>query len=455
MDFNSQLFNLDIETFAKIIDAMYDEVLIYDGNYNIAYINQACSRHYCCSPKEMIGKNFFDFIEDKWWEPSVLPLVYKNKKPYAIKQTVYTGKELLTIAVPIFDQNNEIKYVVMNVRDEVKEKDIVNASEQIETFYSEKMNTPVFKSKIMTELMELIKKISTVNVNVILLGESGTGKTMYAQFLHSISDRKDKPFVSINCASIPQELLESELFGYAKGAFTGAKTQGKKGLFEIAHEGILFLDEITELSLSAQAKLLHVLQNGEFLPLGATVPVKVNVRIIAATNKNLKNLVNTGNFREDLYYRLNVVEIYIPPLRSRKNDILPLINFFLIEFNKKYNVTRYFSETALSILKNYKWQGNVRELKHVVERLVITSDTMIIDASMLPKTLFNIVDEIDDKLPSQIQSFDSAMNDFEEKLVKRAYAKNNTSRKLAKYFMITQTRANKLIRKHITNNTGF
>lgn len=455
MDFNSQLFNLDIETFAKIIDAMYDEVLIYDGNYNIAYINQACSRHYCCSPKEMIGKNFFDFIEDKWWEPSVLPLVYKNKKSYAIKQTVYTGKELLTIAVPIFDQNNEIKYVVMNVRDEVKEKDIVNASERIETFYSEKMNTPVFKSKIMTELMELIKKISTVNVNVILLGESGTGKTMYAQFLHSISDRKDKPFVSINCASIPQELLESELFGYAKGAFTGAKTQGKKGLFEIAHEGILFLDEITELSLSAQAKLLHVLQNGEFLPLGATVPVKVNVRIIAATNKNLKNLVNTGNFREDLYYRLNVVEIYIPPLRSRKNDILPLINFFLIEFNKKYNVTRYFSETALSILKNYKWQGNVRELKHVVERLVITSDTMIIDASMLPKTLFNIVDEIDDKLPSQIQSFDSAMNDFEEKLVKRAYAKNNTSRKLAKYFMITQTRANKLIRKHITNNTGF
>ncbi len=455
MDFNSQLFNLDIETFAKIIDAMYDEVLIYDGNYNIAYINQACSRHYCCSPKEMIGKNFFDFIEDKWWEPSVLPLVYKNKKSYAIKQTVYTGKELLTIAVPIFDQNNEIKYVVMNVRDEVKEKDIVNASERIETFYSEKMNTPVFKSKIMTELMELIKKISTVNVNVILLGESGTGKTMYAQFLHSISDRKDKPFVSINCASIPQELLESELFGYAKGAFTGAKTQGKKGLFEIAHEGILFLDEITELSLSAQAKLLHVLQNGEFLPLGATVPVKVNVRIIAATNKNLKNLVNTGNFREDLYYRLNVVEIYIPPLRSRKNDILPLINFFLIEFNKKYNVTRYFSETALSILKNYKWQGNVRELKHVVERLVITSDTMIIDASMLPKTLFNIVDEIDDKLPSQIQSFDSAMNDFEEKLVKRAYAQNNTSRKLAKYFMITQTRANKLIRKHITNNTSF
>lgn len=455
MDFNSQLFNLDIETFAKIIDAMYDEVLIYDGNYNIAYINQACSRHYCCSPKEMIGKNFFDFIEDKWWEPSVLPLVYKNKKSYAIKQTVYTGKELLTIAVPIFDQNNEIKYVVMNVRDEVKEKDIINASERIETFYSEKMNTPVFKSKIMTELMELIKKISTVNVNVILLGESGTGKTMYAQFLHSISDRKDKPFVSINCASIPQELLESELFGYAKGAFTGAKTQGKKGLFEIAHEGILFLDEITELSLSAQAKLLHVLQNGEFLPLGATVPVKVNVRIIAATNKNLKNLVNTGNFREDLYYRLNVVEIYIPPLRSRKNDILPLINFFLIEFNKKYNVTRYFSETALSILKNYKWQGNVRELKHVVERLVITSDTMIIDASMLPKTLFNIVDEIDDKLPSQIQSFDSAMNDFEEKLVKRAYAQNNTSRKLAKYFMITQTRANKLIRKHITNNTSF
>lgn len=400
----------------------------------------------------MIGKNFFDFMEEKWWEPSVLPLVYKNKKTYAIKQTVYTGKELLTIAVPIFDQNNNIKYVVMNVRDEVMEKDIVNASEQLPSYDSEKLNVPVFKSKKMTALMELIKKISTIDVNVILLGESGTGKTMYAQYLHSISSRKDKPFVSINCASIPHELLESELFGYEKGAFTGAKHQGKKGLFEIAHEGILFLDEITELSLSAQAKLLHVLQNGEFLPLGATSPVKVNVRIIAATNKILKNLVKMGTFREDLYYRLNVVEIYIPPLRSRRSDILPLIHFFLNEFNKKYNVTRNFAESALRVLLNYKWQGNVRELKHVVERLVVTTDTMIIEASMLPKNFFNIIDEVDYKLPDQITSFDSTMNEFEEKIIKKAYSQHNTSRKLAKHLMITQTRANKLIQKHIKNN---
>lgn len=451
MNFNSHFFNLDIETFAKIIDTMYDEVLIYDANYNIAYINQACSRHYCCSPKEMIGKSFFDFIEEKWWEPSVLPLVYKNKKTYAIKQTVYTGKELLTIAVPIFDKNNNIKYVVMNVRDVVMEKDIINAAEQLPVYESETLNIPVFKSKKMTALMELIKKISTIDVNVILLGESGTGKTMYAQYLHSISSRKDKPFVSINCASIPHDLLESELFGYAKGAFTGAKNQGKKGLFEVAHEGILFLDEITELSLSAQAKLLHVLQNGEFLPLGATNPIKVNVRIIAATNKILKNLVKMGTFREDLYYRLNVVEIYIPPLRTRRSDILPLIRFFLNEFNKKYNVTRDFAESALNVLLNYKWQGNVRELKHTVERLVITSDTMIIEASMLPKNFFNIIDETDDKLPSQILSFDSAINDFEEKIVKKAYQQYNTSRKLAKHLMITQTRANKLIQKHIKN----
>lgn len=449
MDFNMQLFNLDIETFTKLIDVMYDEVIIYDDNYNISYVNQACARHYCCTPNEMIGKNFFDFIEGKWWKPSVLPLVYKMKKSYAIRQSTYTGQNLLTIAVPIFDQNNEIKYVVMNVRDEVNEKDIVNISKQIPIYQDDGLNIPVFKSKKMTDLMKLIEKISTVDVNVLLLGESGTGKTMYAEYLHSISNRKDKPFVSINCASIPHELVESELFGYTKGAFTGAKTQGKKGLFEIAHDGILFLDEITELSLSAQAKLLQVLQNGEFLPLGATSPIKVNVRIIAATNKNLKNLVAMGNFREDLYYRLNVIEIYIPPLRSRKSDILPLIHFFLNEFNKKYNITRYFSETALSILVNYQWQGNVRELKHVVERLVITTDTMVIDASMLPKNFFNIIDEIDDELPTKITSFDGILDDFEEKIVKKAYAQHNTSRKLARYFTISQTRANKLIQKHI------
>ncbi len=443
------ILNMDIDSFLKTIALMYDELLVYDNKYNIIYINNACARHYSCTPEEMIGKTFWDFIDDKWWEPSVLPMVYEQKKAFAIRQKTYIGKELLTIATPIFDDNNEIAYVVMNVRDEVNEKDILNPQYISKNHALKAQERLIYKSKEMVQVIDMLAKISQASINTVFTGESGTGKTILANYLHSISDRMDKPFVSINCATIPSNLIESELFGYVKGAFTGADPQGKKGLFEIADQGILFLDEVTELSSSAQAKLLHVMQSGEFIPIGGTKTQKVNVRILAATNKVLKDLVALGSFREDLYYRLNVVEVHIAPLRLRKDDILPLIYHFLNEFNVKYSLNRSFTDEALKVLTSYKWPGNTRELKHIVERLVVTSDTIVIDVSMLPRNLFNISEEYNNYFTPSFEDYNQAMEEYERKLVQKAYENHNSSRKLADYFSVSQTKANRLIAKHI------
>ena len=247
---------MDYDTFFSVIDNMYDEVLVWDGNYTIVFINQACKRHYCFDPDFMIGKTFFDLVDERRWEPSILPIVYKEKKAFAIKQKTYTNTELLTIAVPLFDEHHEIKYVVMNVRDIVNKVDLYNPS-YITTTCSNKKLVPIAASAEMNDVIALVNKISQVDVTCIITGESGTGKTMIAKYMHSISPRKNNPFIHLNCASIPNELLESELFGYAKGAFTGANSSGKKGLLEIANTGTVFLDEISELSLSAQSKLLY------------------------------------------------------------------------------------------------------------------------------------------------------------------------------------------------------
>lgn len=440
-------YSIEDKELLKIIDTMYDEILIYDNNYTILYVNQACYRHYSCKAKNMIGKSFFDFIHKEWWNPSILPTVYKEKKSYAIKQRTYIGQELFTIAMPVLDENEEIKYVVMNVRDEVNQIELYNPHYISHKSSLKKNLIPLAKSKEMKSVLDMAERLSQIDVTCILTGESGTGKTMFAQYIHSLSKRKEASYISINCASIPQELVESELFGYVKGAFTGANNSGKKGLFEVANNGTILLDEISELSLSAQAKMLHVLQEQTYIPIGGSTPKKVNVRIIAATNKNLKDLVAIGQFREDLYYRLNIIEISIPALRNRKADIPDLINEFILHFNKKYNLHKRFSPQVISTLMEYDWPGNVRELRHMVERLIVTADAKQVEVSNLPKNIFGIIDE--SSLDVTGMSFQEKMDLYEGILVKEAYTTCGSSRKVAEYLSVSQTKANNLIRKHI------
>lgn len=455
MSFKNLPFNISLETIMKIIDNMYDEILIYDNRYNIVYINKACQRHYNCTAESMIGKSFFDFInkDNNSWDCSILPIVYKDRKPYAVKQKTFLGTELFTIAIPIFDEKNILKYVVMNVRDNTDGIKIYNPDYTYKDSIVKNIEPPKSNNIKMQELLKMIERIKNIDTPCILTGESGTGKTMLAKYIHSISDRANEPFVSLNCASIPTNLVESELFGYEKGAFTGANSKGKKGLFETANKGTLLLDEISELPLSAQSKLLHVLQEQKYLPIGGNKPIEIDVKIIAATNKDLRTLVFNKQFREDLYYRLNVIELYLPPLRERKEDISFLIKSFIEKFNKKYFFSKYFTKEALEILETAQWKGNIRELQHVIERLMVTNDSSIIGIEHLSEKLPNHSSDKNSIEEDFSMSFDEKVSHYEANLIKEAYQKFKTSRKVAQYLKISQTKANKLIRKYINNNS--
>ena len=455
MSFKNLPFNISLETIMKIIDNMYDEILIYDNHYNIVYINKACQRHYNCTAESMIGKSFFDFInkDNNSWDCSILPIVYKDRKPYAVKQKTFLGTELFTIAIPIFDEKNILKYVVMNVRDNTDGIKIYNPDYTYKDSIVKNIEPPKSNNIKMQELLKMIERIKNIDTPCILTGESGTGKTMLAKYIHSISDRANEPFVSLNCASIPTNLVENELFGYEKGAFTGANSKGKKGLFETANKGTLLLDEISELPLSAQSKLLHVLQEQKYLPIGGNKPIEIDVKIIAATNKDLRTLVFNKQFREDLYYRLNVIELYLPPLRERKEDISFLIKSFIEKFNKKYFFSKSFTKEALEILEAAQWKGNIRELQHAIERLMVTNDSSIIGVEHLSERLPNHSSDKNSIEEDFGMSFDEKVSHYEANLIKEAYQKFKTSRKVAQYLKISQTKANKLIRKYINNNS--
>ena len=272
-----------------------------------------------------------------------------------------------------------------------KEEEIIfrieKALERKIPFYGNKVEEIfVGESEKIKEVRSLIYKAAKFDSPVLIYGESGVGKEVVARLIHNLSKRNKNPFVAINCASIPETLLESELFGYKKGAFTGAY-ETKKGLLEIANGGTVFFDEICDLPLSLQAKLLRAIETHSFIPIGSTKEEKVDVRIISATNKDLKKLTQEGKFREDLYYRLNVFPIYIPPLRERKEDIEVLIKHFLKIYSKKFNRKYEIKEEAIEILKNYRWPGNVRELENLIERLVILSENGIIDEKIIPEEI--------------------------------------------------------------------
>ena len=231
----------------------------------------------------------------------------------------------------------------------------------------------VFSSRLMQNVLNDIMNVSKYDCNVLIYGETGVGKEKVANLIQKNSDRKMQPFVKINCGAISPSLIESEFFGYEKGAFTGANTSGKKGYFETANNGVIFLDEIGELPLEMQAKLLRAIQDGEFYRVGGTTPVKTNVRILSATNRDLEKLVEEGNFRRDLYYRLNVVPIKIPNLRDRSDDIPALVNHFLSKYSRKFGTSRGIVDSAMDYLKQLPWPGNVRELENVVQRLIISA----------------------------------------------------------------------------------
>ena len=424
------MFGLDFDTFFSLIDNMYDEVIVYDRDLNVVYVNQACIRHYGCQPDKMIGRTFYDFVHADWWSPSILPVIMHEKKAYAIKQRTYMGIDLLTIAVPVFDSDGEVEFVIMNVRDNVNELDLYNPHFISDESPDEPAVTPIANGPDMQRVVRLAARVAPLSSPCLISGEAGVGKRTVARYIHSLA-RPGEPFSIFDCMVLSEERTDRELFGDGSSS----------GILERMNGGTLLLTNICGLSLSAQARLLpYLYRDGDS---GMT-------RIIASTDKNIKALVESGQFREDLYYRLNAAEIHVPPLRKRPEDMRPLIYRFLSESCSKYKVSRQLTEGVIQTLIHADWPNNVSQLKYVVERLVIASDSPVIDMSQLPKSLFGIVDSEEAPLLDRTENFDDRVYQFESLLIHDAYNKYHTSRCIADHLGISQTRANNLVRKYIT-----
>lgn len=451
---------LDEELLRKIVDNSYDEIFVIDANGKILYVNDVSIENYGLKPSEIIGKSVWWFYEQGYCIPTT-PVALREKKRVTLETETSIGKKLVVTSTPVLDSKGNVEVVVANSRDitqidkikqnyeQTKQLLLKYKQEVVELRNKELLNCDfVAHSKKMQNLGELAQRVAPVDTTVLIVGESGTGKGVMAKYIHKMSKRQAGSFMSINCAAIPEQLLESELFGYAPGAFTGADKSGKLGLIELANIGTLFLDEIAEIPIRLQAKLLEFIQERQFLSVGGREKKTVDVRIIAATNRNLLEMVNRGQFREDLYYRLHVIEIEMPALRERTDDILPLIFYFLKNFEEKYKVKHHFSQECLDLLENYSWPGNVRELEHVVERLVVTVPETKIEANHLPEAIYrDAITPCDFSFPAFVP-LDYTLEQVEKNIVLKAFNQLGSSYKVARALKISQTRASKLIRKH-------
>lgn len=439
---------LDFKTFVGLIDNLHDEILIYDGNYRLLYINKACERHYGFTQAEMLGLSYWDMVKKyRGWDNSVLPVVYEHKRPVKQRQKTYLGYDVLTIAVPILDEQGAVRHVLLNVRDECHETQIPwrdGLTTTPDAPLEERPDNLIYHSSAMTAVVEAARKVAGLSSSCLLLGESGCGKSLLAKFIHTKGKRAHQPFVVVNCAAIPGELFESELFGHVRGAFSGA-THARGGLFAKAEGGTLFLDEISELPPPMQAKLLHVVQEMEYRPVGSSQTVRADVRILAASNKNLEVMVQSRAFRQDLYFRLNVFDITIPPLRERDRDILPLLYHFLRYFGTKYDRAKTLSPEAQAFLRDYSWPGNVRELAHLVERIVATVEEEIVTVDHLPTSVYQTILQ---PPVAASGSLDNTLERMEKEMILEARKRHGSSRNVARALGISQSRASRLIRKH-------
>jgi PAS domain S-box-containing protein len=425
-----------------MLDFSYDGIWITDGNGKVLYVNSANLSLLGVNEDLLINKTTSQLLNEKIISDSVILDVIREKRQ--ISKTCYnynTNLTVLATATPIFNNDGSIKYIFNNVRDItllsklqntlLDKENLIRLQDQMIEDTKDKLGTNniIANSKTFFSTIQLAKRIASFDGStVIILGESGTGKELISSLIVENSQRKDKPYLQVNCGAIPENLIESELFGYEKGSFTGADSQGRKGLFESANGGTVFLDEIGDLPLHLQGKLLRVLQQKSVTRIGRTTPIDVDVRIIAATNCDLEKMVAEKLFREDLYYRLNVVTIKLPPLRERKDDIIPLLYHFLKIINKKYNVNKTLAPETIEVLKNYKWPGNIRELENLVENLVITSQEDIITKDNLPAKL------IDNTLPKfniDIMPLKQAVELFENELIERAVMEFGSIRQAA------------------------
>jgi len=429
-----------------LLDASFDGIVISDAEGNILKANKAYQRLSGIARDEIIGYNISVLVANKAIQEAVILEVTKTRVPTTrILNYNRTEKVTMVTGNPVFNDQGILIYVIANFRDVTQLRKLSeNLDSSINTFGLFEKDSFYLKpdlaelpdygilvhNKKMRTCLDQALRVACFDTLILLLGESGVGKTKIAQIIHKVSPRSHKPFISINCASIPENLLESELFGYEKGAFTGASIHGKKGQFELASGGTLVLEEIGDLSFPLQTKLLQAIEEKRFLKIGSKIPLEVDFRLIAVTNRDLKTMVTQGRFRSDLYFRLNVVPIMVPSLRNRSDEIPLLIKHFFSMFNRQYNTTKFPDNSLLRVLCQYKYPGNIRELKNLIERLVIMTPE-----NKVTKEHLDALDCDDNRfsIPSlnETQSLDCFLQNCEKTLIARVTQEELTLKKAA------------------------
>jgi PAS domain S-box-containing protein len=430
-----------------IISSSYDGMFIADGKGFVLRVNSAYERIAGIKASEILGRNLKDLVAAGYYDQSVTLLVIEKREVVTINQTVKNNNKILVTGNPIFDEKGNLFRVVTNVRDITElvnlQGQLIRTKEQTLKYKTELSHLRalhiedkemISRSPKMAQVIELATKIADVDSIVLINGESGTGKELIAKLIHKQGKGTSKPFIKINCAAIPEQLLESELFGYEGGAFTGARKEGKPGLFELAQNGTLFLDEIGDLPLLLQVKLLRAIQEKEFIRVGGTKTITFNARIIAATHRNIAKMVKEGAFREDLYYRLMVVPIYLSPLRERKEDVPLLIMHFIDKFNNRFHFNKKITPQVIDKLVGYSWPGNVRELENIVERMMVTAPTEEITMNLVPET---IIDKAFS--PKRTTKLKDAVEQTEKYLLIENYREYGSWQKVAEILGIDRT----------------
>jgi transcriptional regulator with PAS, ATPase and Fis domain len=436
-----------LQVYQLTILSIYDEIIV--TNLNGTILDRSGGLKNFWSTNTLKGRALTELEEISFFADPILLLL--NREVHSLQLKAWNGSNIL---ITVFTLNNEELMIwgLKSISNHLIEPSEI--PDGIETKHTPSM---VVHSQKMKDVFNMIDMVSKVSTTVLLLGESGVGKEMIAKTIHQLGNRRSKPFISVNCGAIPENLLESELFGYVGGAFSGANKNGAPGKFELANKGIIFLDEIAELPLNLQVKLLRILQEREVTPLGSSKPIHFDVQIIAATNQSLEKMVRDGSFREDLYYRLNVVPIEIPSLRERVEEIPYLIYHFIEKYNTLYNRNINILPDAIDVLCIYDWPGNVRQLENTIERIVVTSRELNVDSSLVynyipwKKAVIKEPPIIDHIMPLQ-----EAVDMIEEQLIKMAMDKYKSIQLAAKVLDISQptmSRKYKKIREKIQHET--
>ena len=434
----------------SVIQSSSDGFVVTDASGQILRVNSAYEKLSQSTLQELYGRRIQELGEEGIYAHSLVDVVLQRRHPVTVVESKQDHSFMVT-GSPVFDEEGRLLRVVINLRDMTMlnqlRQELIESKRLSEKYHSElaelrdRQDTGgmIVSGPEMERVLELIMRVAKVDSTVLLLGESGVGKEGMAKLLYAKSLRSEGPFIKVNCGAIPEHLLESELFGYEGGAFTGARREGKSGMFELANNGTLLLDEIGDLPFNLQAKLLRVLQEREIVPVGGAKPREVNVRILAATHKDLEGMVRAGEFREDLFFRLNVVPIWIPPLRERRSDIVPLLHHFREKFSKKYELHREFSPEVVEAFVQYDWPGNVRELENMVERLMVMAPSELITLPQLPPVFQRHANEDGGVSVHSLMPLKEAVMEVERQLIEKALKKYGSTYKAAEALGVNQS----------------